>query len=257
MIFVSILGNLLLVLILSIQGYIGHKEGLNTYILAQAAFGKRGGQTIISLLLGITSFGWFGIQAGVAGLSIQKIFPSVNLTVAIVTLGLLMMIFAVMGFRTMAFFNYIAVTPLILLMVWGVLRVLAGGNMASLWSYQPVAAISVVDGLNSVIGLIIVGAVIAPDYLRYTRRVRDIFYVGLIGFALISVFQQVAAGVIAMNAPSWDITEVLSKQGFHTLAFFILLLAAWSTNLSNAYSGGLAGAQGFSSAIQPCDVDSL
>ncbi|MBC7130909.1 cytosine permease, partial [Candidatus Bathyarchaeota archaeon] len=34
----SIIGNLLLVVILSIQGYIGYKEGLNTYILAKGAF---------------------------------------------------------------------------------------------------------------------------------------------------------------------------------------------------------------------------
>ena len=63
---VSIAGNLLLVLILCLQGYMGCREGMNTYVLAQGAFGKKGGQMIIALILGITSFGWFGIQARVA-----------------------------------------------------------------------------------------------------------------------------------------------------------------------------------------------
>lgn len=237
---VSVAGNLLLVLILCLQGYMGCKEGMNTYVLAQGAFGKKGGQMIIALILGITSFGWFGIQAGVAGLSLQKIFPDLNLTLVIVVLGFLMMLFAAMGFNTMAIFNYIAVPPLVLLMIWGVFRIVAGGNWEALWSYAPLNPISVTDGVNSVVGLIIVGAVISPDYLRYTRGIKDIFYIGLIGFALISIFQQVSAGIIAMNAPSWDITEVLAKQGFSSIAFLILLLAAWSTNLSNAYSGGLA-----------------
>lgn len=237
---VSIAGNLLLVLILSIQGYMGCKEGLNTYVLAQGAFGKKGGQVIISLLLGITSFGWFGIQAGVAGLSVQKIFPNVNLTAAIVVLGILMVLFAVMGFKTMAMFNYLAVPPLILLMLWGLFRIAANGNLDALFAYTPQAPISITQGVNTVVGLIIVGAVISPDYLRYTKGFKDIVYIGIIGFALISIFQQVAAGIIAMQAPSWDITEVLAAQGFHAIAFVILLLAAWSTNLSNAYSGGLA-----------------
>ncbi|MDV9910211.1 cytosine permease [Clostridioides difficile] len=79
MIITSIIGNLILVAIIMIQGYIGYKEGLNTYVLAKGAFGEIGGKYLISLLLGITSFGWFGVQAGVAGLSVQKIFPSVNL----------------------------------------------------------------------------------------------------------------------------------------------------------------------------------
>ena len=237
---VSIAGNLLLVLILCLQGYMGCREGMNTYVLAQGAFGKKGGQMIIALILGITSFGWFGIQAGVAGLSLQKIFPSLNLTLVVVVLGILMMLFAAMGFNTMALFNYIAVPPLILLMIWGVSQIVAGGNWEALWTYTPSNPISITDGINSVVGLIIVGAVISPDYLRYTRGIKDIFYIGLIGFALISIFQQVAAGMIAMNAPSWDITEVLAKQGFSSIAFLILLLAAWSTNLSNAYSGGLA-----------------
>ncbi len=43
-----------------------------------------------------------------------------------------------------------------------------------------------------------------------------------------------------MDSPSWDITEVLENLGFNWVAFLILLLAAWSTNVSNAYSGGLA-----------------
>ncbi len=238
---VSIAGNLLLVLVLTIQGYIGCREGLNTYVLAQGAFGRAGGQMVISLILGITSFGWFGIQAGVAGLSVQKIFPDLNLTVTVVVLGILMVVFAVMGFKAMAFFNYVAVPPLILLMVWGLWRIMAGGGgWEALWNYTPAAPVSITRGINTVVGLIIVGAVISPDYLRYTRGFRDILYIGIVGFAVISIFQQVAAGIIAMQAPSWDITEVLAVQGFHAIAFVILLLAAWSTNLSNAYSGGLA-----------------
>jgi len=237
----SVIGNLLLVVILSIQGYIGYKEGLNTYILAKGAFGNVGGKWIISLILGITSFGWFGVQAGVAGLSIQKIFPSFNFTITTIVIGLLMVIVATYGFKTMAVFNYIAIPPLIILLIWGLIKTVGINNIDTIKSYIPSQHISLKEGINMVVGLIIVGAVISPDYLRYAKRTLDIFMVGFIGFAIISIFQQIAAGIIAMQAPTWDITEVLAQLGFNWIAFAILLLAAWSTNLSNAYySGGLA-----------------
>lgn len=236
----SVLGNLILVLILLIQGNIGVKEGLNTYVLAESIFGDIGGKWLISGILGISSFGWFGIQAGVAGLSLQKIFPNINLTLSIVVLGLLMMLFAVLGFEAMAKFNYIAVPPLIILMIWGVYKSISVNGIQTIVSYNPVDNISYVEGINMVVGLIIVGTIISPDQLRFTRNIKDVLIIGLLGFAVISVFQQVAAGILSMSSPSWDITEVLSDLGFNSIAFLILLLAAWSTNISNAYSGGLA-----------------
>lgn len=240
MLIASIIGNLILVLILVVQGNIGCREGLNTYVLADGVFGEKAGKWIISLILGISSFGWFGIQAGVAGLSVQKILPNVNLTITIIILGILMMVIAVIGFKAMAIFNYVAIPPLILLMIWGLIKVFSGGSNLSVSSYVPKNPISLVDGINIVVGLVIVGVIISPDYLRYSRRLKDIFVIGLVSFAGISIFQQVAAALLSMQAPSWDITKVLSDLGFNWVAFVILILAAWSTNLSNAYSGGLA-----------------
>ncbi len=240
LILTSIIGNLILVAILTIQGYMGSKEGLDTYSLAECVFGEKGGRYIISAILAISSFGWFGIQTGVAGLSVQKIFPNINLTLVTIVLGLLMMIFAVFGFKAMAKFNYVAVPALIILMIWGVFKATAINGYSSIVNYIPSSTLSLAEGLNMVIGLIIVGAVISPDQLRFTRGLKDILIIGIIGFAIISVFQQVAAGILAINSPSWDITQVLADLGFGTVAFIILLLASWSTNVGNAYSGGLA-----------------
>lgn len=236
----SIIGNLMLVFILILQGNIGMREGLDTYSLAESTFGLKGGKWIISLILAVTSFGWFGVQAGVAGLSLLRIFPNLNLTISVIVLGLLMMCFAVLGFSAMAKFNYLAVPPLIIMMIWGMFKALSANGFESILSYTPASQMTIVEGLNIVIGVVIVGTIISPDQLRYTRSLNDIVIISVIGFALISLFQQVSAGVLAMDSPSWDITEVLENLGFNWVAFLILLLAAWSTNVSNAYSGGLA-----------------
>ncbi|WP_077302187.1 cytosine permease [Virgibacillus pantothenticus] len=241
LIWVSILGNLILMAILIIQGNIGSREGVNTYVIAKGAFGEIGGTWIISLILGITSFGWFGIQAGVAGLSIKQIFPNINLTLIVIIIGILMVVVAAYGFNTMALFNYIAIPPLIVLIVWALIKAIdQGGGMSPVLDYTPENPMTMIKGIDIVVGLIIVGAVISPDYLRYTRGMKDVVIVGFIAVALVTFFQQVAAGIMSVNALTTDITEVLKSLGFNWVAFVVLILAAWSTNLANAYSGGLA-----------------
>lgn len=241
LVWVAVVGNLILATIMIIQGNIGTREGVNTYVIAKGAFGEKGGTWIISTVLGITSFGWFGIQAGVAGLSVRQIFPAINLTLTIVIIGILMVTVATLGFNMMAKFNYIALPPLILLIVWALIKSLSqNSGMSVALDYVPANPMTPIQGIDIVVGLVIVGAVISPDYLRYTRGIKDVAIVGLVAVALITLFQQIAAGIMSVDAPTHDITEVFKSLGFSWIAFVVLILAAWSTNLSNAYSGGLA-----------------
>lgn len=238
----TIIGNVILIIITLIQGNMSAREGLNTYVLAKGAFGEKGGVWMISLLLSFTSFGWFGIQAGMAGLSVQHIFPSINLIFATIVLGLVMMVVAVYGFEAMTKFNSWILPPLIFLMGYGLYKALTLNQGVDIWEYEPdpKSAMSLLEGVNLVVGVVIVGAVIAPDYLRYTRGLKDVAIVGGIGIGLIAFIQQFSAGIMAINSPTWDITQIMADLGMGWGAFVILLLAAWSTNLSNAYSGGLA-----------------
>lgn len=241
LVWVAVVGNLILAAIMIIQGNIGTREGVNTYVIAKGAFGEKGGTWIISTVLGITSFGWFGIQAGVAGLSVRQIFPTINLTLTIVIIGILMVSVAAFGFNMMAKFNYIALPPLIILIVWALIKSLSqNSGMSVALDYVPSNPMTPIQGIDIVVGLVIVGAVISPDYLRYTRGIKDVAIVGLIAVALITLFQQIAAGIMSVDSPTHDITEVFKNLGFSWIAFVVLILAAWSTNLSNAYSGGLA-----------------
>jgi len=237
----SIIGNLILALIVYIQGNIGLREGLDTYTLTEMAFGAKGNKWVVSLIFAITLFGWFGIQAGLAAKSIQKIFPSLsNFTVLAIIAGLIMTYFAAKGFHSIAWFNYIVIPPVVLLILIGLVKTLNMYGIKDIWMYTPQNPIGLVEGIDMVVGLIICGAITSADYTRYCRKSSDVAIVGLIGFAVVSVFQQIGAALISISSPSWDITEVLYGLGYHWIAFVILIGAAWSTNLVSAYSGGLA-----------------
>src|SRR5699024_4086494 len=105
--------------------------------------------------------------------------PAINLTLTIVIIGILMVSVAAFGFNMMAKFNYIALPPLIILIVWALIKSLdQNSGMSVVLDYVPSNPMTPIQGIDIVVGLVIVGAVISPDYLRYTRGIKDVAIVG-------------------------------------------------------------------------------
>ncbi len=241
-IFVIIVGNLILVAIFYIQGIIGMREGLTTYQLTEMAFGKYANKFLVSGIMCISLFGWFGIQTSLAALSVQKIFPELgNYQLIVIVAGIIMTIFAAKGFNSVAWANYILIPPILILIVWGLIKTSNTYGLADIWSYVPKENMGIMSGLNMVVGLIMCGSIISCDYTRFCKKKKShIAIISLIGIGGIAAVQEIGTAIIAMTAPSYNIVDVLYELGFNWIAFVILIGAAWSTNLSGAYSGGLA-----------------
>lgn len=241
-IFVIIIGILILVTIFYIQGLIGMREGLTTYKLTEMAFGKYANKFLVSGAMCISLFGWFGIQTSLAALSIQKIFPQFsNYKLIVIIVGVLMTIFAAKGFHSIKWVNYILIPPILILVVWGLIKTSNTYGLANIWSYVPKEHMGIMSGLNMVVGLIMCGAIISSDYTRFCKKKKShIAIISIIGIGGISAIQETGTAIIAMTAPSYNIVDVLFNLGFNWVAFVILIGAAWSTNLTGAYSGGLA-----------------
>ena len=240
-ILISAIGNLILAVLAFISGNIGRHQGLSTYLITNQTFGHNAGKYLISMVLAISSCGWFGIQTSITALSLQKIFPSIDFTVAAIVLGILMTAFAAIGFKCMALSNYLSIPLLFGLMIWGVYITLQSYDWVSLLDYQPVEpSLSLFEGTNLIIGLFVVSSVVSCDATRYTRSRRDVLIVAGLGMGVICLIQQVCASILAINTPTWDITQILADLGFGWSAFTIILLASWSSNIVNAYGVGLA-----------------
>ncbi len=86
-----------------------------------------------------------------------------------------------------------------------------------------------------------VGGTIAADLTRYARKRKDAILSGLIGIWPAGVFLVVIGGLLTVVAGTFDITIALAQLGLGGLiGSIILVLATWTTNTVNAYSGGLA-----------------
>lgn len=245
------LGEFILIVLMSLTGYLGARTGLSTPLLASLTFGSHG-SGIISFLLGIAFLGWFAVQAGLFAEAIMSYSPlpwpkaSVSLLA-----GLLMMIPAVVGFRGLKALSWVAVPPMLAVFLYAAAKI--GFHflpreelMASVLRSQPsLYQLSLGEAASLVAGGFIVGAVTAADIFRYARpRLKEIALAASTAM-ITSALMQLVGSVLALTTglPHDQLPRVLISPEFAGLGIFGFLaiaLAQWTTNDSNLYSSVLA-----------------
>lgn len=264
-----IIGNLILFGIFVLTSYLGSKSGMTTYLLAERAFGSYGARILINLVVaGIPAFAWYGIETWLAAAAIAVLAgwdiggPGrlMDLPTALFTMisGIVMAIPPILGITSIAYIDYVAVPVMAGLVVYGLYLGITAG-VSGLLEYTPPsytpenAIINFMIALNVVIGLIIVGATIGADTARWIKPVkRNVIVACLLGFFATAVAMEIIGTFFAVAAvkagldPSlaWNIVLVLKQLGVATGPLWPLLIGAWllqfTTNIVNAYSGGLA-----------------
>jgi cytosine permease len=213
--------------------------------LASSSFGETGSRVVISFVLGIATLGWFGVQANLCGVAFSNILASwlgINLPVWISSLiwGVIMLTTAIYGFNALKYLNYIAVPSLIILSLYGTFISLSTYGSDILFSYQPPQPFPFIQGVALAVGTFAVGGVIAGDYSRYAVGRKDAILSSVLGVLPAGVGMLVMGGVMAVVAGTYDITVILANLGVPLIGLIVLILATWTTNTVNAYSGGLA-----------------
>lgn len=218
---------------------------MNTVQLTKSSFGNKGGPILIGVIIGVATIGWFGVQTNIAGASFSKIAGQafgINLPEYISSLfwGVIMLVTAVYGFKIMKILNIIAVPAIVLLLIYGLYISFQQKSFSDVLSYDPPTSSSLLSAIGLAIGFCAVGGVISPDINRFGQTPKDAILGSLLGllpagFILLSV-----GAILAVLRNTHDITEIFSTLGYPILALSILILATWTTNVVNAYSGGLA-----------------
>jgi cytosine permease len=228
------------------QGMQACDTGLPTVSMAAASLGVAGSRYLISLLLGIVCVGWFGVQAGVCGISVSVMIESiagVNIPVWISTVvsGVLMFLTAMYGYKAIKYLNYIAVPALVLVIGYVIISALFLNNgIPIIGAYKPSQQATLVTGINLAVATFAVGGVISGDYSRYAKNRRDVIKSSVVGLLPIGIGMLLVGAVSSIVAGEYDITKVLANLGLPAIGLIALVLATWTTNTTNAYSGGLA-----------------
>ncbi|WP_340084322.1 cytosine permease [Siminovitchia sp. FSL H7-0308] len=237
------------------MGVIGAKEGLNTYMVGEAAFGKKGTNIATGMVIGaLPAFGWYGVQVSIAAEALNQAFGGhTNLVpLFMIIIGLLFVVPALFGITSIAWLDYVSIPAILGITILGVIKVFNTSDLSHVLSYQPATTESLFWGINIVIGSMVAGASFAPDYTRWTHpKVSSVSLSGIVGIVapliiltLIGAMMALTATTLGVDEP-WNISQVLSVLGLPAIALIFVILLQWTTNIVAAYSAGLALTKAF------------
>ena len=240
-----IIGYALICVFMSFMGMHACDTGLPTAVMAGGALGEKGAKYIISTILAISCVGWFGIQAAVCGSSFSSMLEgmtgvSIPVWISSVVWGVIMLLTACFRFSGLKWLNKIAVPLLGIVLIYALIYNLVSGNGSALIGYEPSAPIGLISGISLTVGSFVVAAAISGDYCRFAKNRKDVVKSSILGVLPAGLVVLMLGGILAICTGSYDISVFLSASGLPLIGLIALVLATWTTNVSNAYSGGLA-----------------
>jgi cytosine permease len=243
----GVIGFSVVATFMSLESVAAVEQRLNTVELASSAFGRSGANLVLGLALGISLLGWFGVQSAVAGASFARIMQlsfslAVPASVSSLLLGLLMMLTAVFGFKHVKWLNFVGVPCKIALVCYAMVVAFQTHSWEFIANYepQPSRRIDMLTAIGMCIGFFSVGGVVSPDYARHARTRTDAVLGSVLGLVPSALAMAGCGAILAVIQQTYDIVEIYARMGMPILALSILIIAAWTTNVMNAYSSGLA-----------------
>jgi cytosine permease len=246
-----VLGEALLVGMMTLTGFMGATSGLSTPLLTRRSFGERGA-LFMSVLLAVAFLGWFGVQAGLFGETLLAAFAiPIPVTVLSLLSGILMMTPVIFGFKGLRALSWGAVPPMVAVFLYAAYKMgfhfLPAEELVRRAQYHAPSPypVSLGAAASIVAGGFIVGAVTSADVFRYARpRFRDVLYAATLSMG-VSALMQLVGSVLSMRTGLYheQLPRIIISPEFAGLGlvgFMAMGFAQWTTNDSNLYSSVLA-----------------
>jgi cytosine permease len=236
----TVLGTAVLIALTVLIGIAGAREGLPSGMLARWSGFGRYGSCLISLVVVFGCTAWFGIQNSICAEAIQRgMHGRVSLTVASVFTGLALTLIATLGFHWVAKTAAAVVPMFLVLITYGTFRVLSTSPLKGMFSAPaPGPRIPIFTGASMVIGGLIIGAIVAPDFTRFCRKGIDVFWAITIALLIGEIGLGSAGVLLAHAAHTRDIVGIIfGVAGW--LGVAVVVLATVKLNDLNLYSASL------------------
>ena len=237
-------GNCLLAVIASISGSIGARTHLSSYLLVRAAFGDRGA-ALVNLAFAVSLLGWFGVNIDLFSGAVERLLAdtfSVNPPTWTIELaaGVVMTITTIYGFRAINILSTILVPVLMAVTAALIAAALDARPLDDILRDATPERLSLGDAMSSVVGGVIVGAVILPDITRFIRRWTGAIHTAVLSYLIVGTIVMGAGGLAATALERDDLLEIMLIVGLGWGAFAIVIAGSWVLNSLNLYSAMLS-----------------
>ena len=239
----GIAGNVIVVILMSILGFIGSDLGRASCTLTESTFGKKGARYIISVIYAVNLIGWFGINNEECGMAFSNFMQSafgigIPHQVSSIGWGIIMLITAVFGMNAIEKLNYISIPLLVIVMFIGTVMAAKSYGLGAL-NKEVEQTMSFMAGVGLAFDFYAVGVITAADVTRFQRSRADTVKSTVIGVLPMAVINLALGAMLAKMSGDYDISSVLITVGLPVLGVISLVLSTWTTNVSNAYCAGL------------------
>ena len=236
-----LIGGIILGIFGGILGFISSKTNDDMRTMSIKSFGIKGSY-LSSVLVGVTQIGWYGVGISMFAVPVANIIAPDNIFVLyllIALFGIFMTISTYIGIKAITKVSYIAVTTIL---IFGILSIIYAFNSKSvniIDSFGIKDNISLITGLEMVIGSYISGSITTPNFAKYGKNPYFIaiicFMAFLVGNGLMIVFGAASNILVGGN----DIFDIFTYFGFNILGIIVLGLNIWSSCDNGLYSAGL------------------
>ncbi|MFA9447025.1 cytosine permease [Egicoccus sp. AB-alg6-2] len=245
---VALLGSAVLGVYVSALGAVGARTGLTTVVMSRYAFGDKGAK-LVSLLLGGTQIGWYGVTVATLALLTQQVTGldgPVWRWVLILVGGAVMGVTAYYGYRGMELLSAVSVPLLLILAGWVTWRSLTEvGGIGGLGGLTGTGEMTVAAAVTAIVGTFASGGTQAPNWTRFARTPTQGVTSATIAFFVGELLMIFFGGIGALAFGIGDFVEVLFALNLIGWGLVFLVANLWTTNDNTAYNFGVAGAELF------------
>lgn len=240
----TLAGSVLLTVIAGLCGVIGARTHLSSYMLARIAFGRHGA-AVVNLAFAVSLLGWFGVNIDLfSGAIVRLLGDTANLAVPAwpieLLAGAVMTVTTIYGFSSINRLSILMVPAMIT--VTGLLAAAIAGAPPTEDSLGHTSEYSLTfgDAVSSIVGGVIIGAVILPDITRFINRWQGALYTALLSYGLVEAIVMITGGLAAVSMDNDDFLDLLIAIGLSWGAFVLIIAGSWILNALNLYSTALS-----------------
>lgn len=237
-------GCALLTFIGAISGSIGARTHLSSYMLARITFGAKGA-ALVNIAFAISLLGWFGVNIDLFGGALLRLMQDlleINASPWLVELfaGAVMTITTICGFSAINRLSMLLVPVMMVVTVLLIGMSLGIQPLGEFFSGRDVAELSFGYAASSVVGTVIVGAVILPDITRFIRHWPGAIFTAVLSYLIVNVVVMTTGGFAADVLMNDDFLDIMIVMGLGFGAFAVIIAGSWVLNTLNLYSATLS-----------------
>lgn len=234
------IASIILTIIGGTMATIGVRTRMSSYLLVRVAFGDIGAG-VINIAFAISLLGWFGVNIDLFSQAFQALLISVGASPLSNWLieclaGLCMVATTIYGFRAINLLATLMVPILAIVTFWLLFAAFNEITIGEFWAYQKEATKSVNQGVNAIVGAIIIGAIILPDICRFSRQSTGGINTAVWAYLIVELIVLLVTAFAAAAMGKTEILELLLSLGIGLGAFFLVIAGSWVLNSLNLYS---------------------